>query len=140
MENAEKFYSYGDMPPWGKGPVQGKIHGHPEYIEENFPKIDKFVHCKVERLNVEEEKEIIYKEDMVTDEEAFAQAQELLKQDRELLQVEGKGVYKPHVLDQMGLPGMSDPIQKYGGFAILTIMGIAVLLVNGRKKVEGKSN
>jgi hypothetical protein len=38
------------MPPWGKGPVQGKIHGHPEYIEENFPKTDKFLHCKVERM------------------------------------------------------------------------------------------
>ena len=25
MENAINFYSYGDMPPWGKGPVQGKI-------------------------------------------------------------------------------------------------------------------
>ena len=50
MENVEKFYSYGDMPPWGEGPVQQKIHGHPEYIEENFPKTDKFNHCKVERL------------------------------------------------------------------------------------------
>lgn len=29
MENVENFYSYGDMPPWGKGPEQGKIHGHP---------------------------------------------------------------------------------------------------------------
>ena len=25
MENAINWYSYGDMPPWGKGPVQGKI-------------------------------------------------------------------------------------------------------------------
>ena len=50
MENVEKFYSYGDMPPWGEGPQQQKIHGHPEYIEENFPKTDKFNHCKVERL------------------------------------------------------------------------------------------
>ena len=25
IENALNFYSYGDMPPWGKGPVQGKI-------------------------------------------------------------------------------------------------------------------
>ena len=25
IENAVNFYSYGDMPPWGKGPVQGKI-------------------------------------------------------------------------------------------------------------------
>lgn len=49
MENAEQFYSYGDMPPWGKGPVQGKIHSGPQYIEENFPLIDKFLECTVER-------------------------------------------------------------------------------------------
>jgi cyclophilin family peptidyl-prolyl cis-trans isomerase len=49
MENVKNFYSYGDMPPWGKGPVQGKIHGHPEYIENEFPLTDKFVKCHVER-------------------------------------------------------------------------------------------
>jgi peptidyl-prolyl cis-trans isomerase A (cyclophilin A) len=51
MDVAEKFYSYGDMPPWGKGPVQGKIYNGPKYIEEGFPLIDKFLKCKVTRLN-----------------------------------------------------------------------------------------
>lgn len=50
MEHVEAFYSYGDMPPWGKGPVQGKIHSGPEYIEENFPLTDKFDVCRVERM------------------------------------------------------------------------------------------
>lgn len=49
MEAAEQFYSYGDMPPWGKGPVQGKIYNGPQYIENNFPLIDKFLECSVER-------------------------------------------------------------------------------------------
>lgn len=49
MENAEEFYSYGDMPPWGNGPVQGKIYNGPQYIENNFPLIDKFLECTVER-------------------------------------------------------------------------------------------
>jgi cyclophilin family peptidyl-prolyl cis-trans isomerase len=53
MEHVEAFYSYGDMPPWGKGPVQGKIHSGPEYIEENFPLTDKFDVCRVERLGKE---------------------------------------------------------------------------------------
>ena len=48
MENAHKFYSYGDMPPWGKGPVQGKIHSGRKYIDENFPLTDKFKTCTVE--------------------------------------------------------------------------------------------
>jgi len=50
MENVDKFYSYGEMPPWGKGPQQGKIHGGPAYIEENFPKSDHFEACEVQRL------------------------------------------------------------------------------------------
>lgn len=50
MEHVRNFYSYGDMPPWGKGPVQGKIHNGPQYIEENFPLIDRFTTCSVERL------------------------------------------------------------------------------------------
>mmetsp|Transcript_13627 Transcript_13627/g.23202 ORF Transcript_13627/g.23202 Transcript_13627/m.23202 type:complete len:271 (+) Transcript_13627:32-844(+) len=49
MENVRAFYSYGDMPPWGKGPVQGKIHAGPSYIEDNFPLTDKFQTCNVER-------------------------------------------------------------------------------------------
>lgn len=35
------------MPPWGKGPVQGKIHNVPNYIENEFPLIDKFETCTV---------------------------------------------------------------------------------------------
>lgn len=55
MDVAEQFYSYGDMPPWGKGPVQGKIYNGPKYIEDNFPLIDKFLECEVERTNSGEE-------------------------------------------------------------------------------------
>lgn len=51
MDHVRNFYSgYGDMPPWGKGPVQGKIHAEgTAYMEENFPKTDRFLECKVER-------------------------------------------------------------------------------------------
>jgi cyclophilin family peptidyl-prolyl cis-trans isomerase len=50
MDVANQFYSYGDMPPWGKGPVQGKIYNGPEYINENFPLIDSFEKCTVQRI------------------------------------------------------------------------------------------
>lgn len=49
MDHIRTLYSYGDMPPWGKGPAQGKIHAGRQYIEENFPLIDKFIECKVTR-------------------------------------------------------------------------------------------
>jgi hypothetical protein len=48
----QKFYSeYGDMPPWGKGPEQPKIHGPDgfSYIQDNFPLLDHFLECHVVR-------------------------------------------------------------------------------------------
>jgi hypothetical protein len=38
------------MPPWGKGPVQGKIHSGPDYIRNEFPLTDAFEKCSVERV------------------------------------------------------------------------------------------
>jgi peptidyl-prolyl cis-trans isomerase A (cyclophilin A) len=55
MDHVRNFYSYGDMPPWGKGPVQGKIHSGRAYIEEGFPLTDKFLTCTVERRGNGEE-------------------------------------------------------------------------------------
>lgn len=57
MDVVEHFYSYGDMPPWGKGPVQQKIHSGPAYMEENFPLTDKFTTCQVQRLTTAAERE-----------------------------------------------------------------------------------
>jgi peptidyl-prolyl cis-trans isomerase A (cyclophilin A) len=63
MEAAESFYSYGDMPPWGKGPVQGKIHAGPAYLEEEFPLTDKFIMCTVQRKLAEQPEEGIVTQD-----------------------------------------------------------------------------
>jgi len=41
-------HEYGDMPPWGHGPEQPKIHqGGRNYIEANFPNLDEFLTCHV---------------------------------------------------------------------------------------------
>lgn len=86
MENVENLYSYGDMPPWGKGPPQGKVY-IPGFIEENFPKSDKFLHCKVERLSDDvmagKIDGIINKEDGGTDEEQFAKDRQQSKKVKE---------------------------------------------------------
>lgn len=43
-------HEYGDMPPWGKGPEQYKIHnGGLEYMEREFPHLDSFLTCHVVR-------------------------------------------------------------------------------------------
>ena len=40
--------SYGDMPPWGNGPVQHKIStlGR-RYIDEEFPNLDEIISCNI---------------------------------------------------------------------------------------------
>lgn len=52
MENVKNLYKgYGDMPPWGRGPQQGPIHNRgASYIEEEFPLLDKFETCTVQRI------------------------------------------------------------------------------------------
>lgn len=51
MENVRKFYDgYGDMPPWGKGPEQQQIIDRgASYMEEEFPLMDRFLECKIEK-------------------------------------------------------------------------------------------
>lgn len=51
METIRNLNSeYGDMPPWGHGPEQQKIRqGGKAYIEQEFPNLDSFIHCRVER-------------------------------------------------------------------------------------------
>lgn len=42
------YKGYGDMPPWGKGPDQGKLHNRGNsYIRSEFPLIDFIQSCKV---------------------------------------------------------------------------------------------
>jgi len=50
MENVVNLYSeYGDEPPDGDGPYQHKIYEGRSYIDTEFPKLDYFLHCSVDR-------------------------------------------------------------------------------------------
>ena len=139
MEHIEKLYSYGDMPPWGNGPVQQKIHGNPNYIEDNFPKTDKFIHCRTERLNTMQDDDdnkfkIVRKEDHITDEENFAAERE-------------KAGY------QNGRPRLNSPLKRkflesqsnFGALDALIVLVILVLIwilikLRSQKKLISKSN
>ena len=128
------------MPPWGKGPVQGKIHGHPEYIEENFPKTDRFKGCKVERLrqgggpSETGAKQIIYKADKITDEEEFHKARNMLKEQHD----QAHKIHRTALLRKE--LGKSTMMTYYGGIAVIVVVVIVILAVGRRKKVSSKSN
>ena len=48
MDTLRKLYAeYGDMPPYGKGPEQHKIHQGGEKYMEQFPLMDRFKTCSV---------------------------------------------------------------------------------------------
>ena len=53
MDVASSLYSYGDMPPWGQGQDQNKIHGNESYIAKEFPLTDRFETCRVEHVGAE---------------------------------------------------------------------------------------
>ena len=51
------YSDYGDMPPWGKGPIQHKIRTEgAKYISENYPQLDSFKTCTVSNSLEKEEK------------------------------------------------------------------------------------
>jgi hypothetical protein len=60
IESIRNLYSgYGDMPPWGKGPEQGLITNRGrKYIEEEYPLLDRFLHCSVKRISHERGEEV----------------------------------------------------------------------------------
>jgi hypothetical protein len=130
MENVQKFYSYGDMPPWGEGPVQQKIHGHPEYIEDNFPDTDKFHHCKVERLNTggdDAPGKVVKKKDGRTDEEEYQKKRSMLKQNGD----------RDHIAGELGDAG------NMGIYFVIMGIGLvlmAVVAYGSRKKISSKKN
>jgi hypothetical protein len=44
------YTGYGDMPPWGKGPDQGKLHNRGnQYIRSEYPLIDFIIECSVHK-------------------------------------------------------------------------------------------
>jgi hypothetical protein len=162
MEHVEQFYSYGDMPPWGKGPVQGKIHGHPSYITENFPKTDRFLTCKVERLRETSEKgvnAVLMKEDGTTDEEAFQKARHEMEEkerdlknaaaaaapheERPILEELGKVREKlnvPYIRKQLGRERDNDAMLVYFGMGAMVVLMAILFAMRRGKKVASKSN
>jgi peptidyl-prolyl cis-trans isomerase A (cyclophilin A) len=108
MEVAESFHSYGDMPPWGKGPVQGKIHAGPADLEEEFPLTDKFILCTVQRKLAEqpEEEGIVTQDDDEgngDDAPNVLAAKTLPKLQQLRLQVESNATTNPQLLGVVAL-------------------------------------
>jgi cyclophilin family peptidyl-prolyl cis-trans isomerase len=60
IEHIQDFYhEYGDGPPFGKGPAQGRIHTGRAYIDENFPLLDSFKECHTQRIQPDQADETI---------------------------------------------------------------------------------
>eukprot|EP00529_Nitzschia_sp_RCC80_P028153 CAMPEP_0113440066 /NCGR_PEP_ID=MMETSP0014_2-20120614/366_1 /TAXON_ID=2857 /ORGANISM="Nitzschia sp." /LENGTH=269 /DNA_ID=CAMNT_0000330849 /DNA_START=87 /DNA_END=896 /DNA_ORIENTATION=+ /assembly_acc=CAM_ASM_000159 len=135
-ENAEQFYSYGDMPPWGKGPAQGKIHGNPDYIKNEFPLIDSFIHCKTERFKdgvPADSSKVLKKEEGVSDEEEFQKQREAVEAVAEDVKI---GLRKSAL-------GSSDDASTtfiVGAVVFGVAIAVILLLVRSSRKVTSKTS
>lgn len=142
----ERLYSYGDMPPWGEGPVQQKIHGHPEYIEQNFPLTDRFVHCRVTRSGsganaVAESARVVRKEDHGTDEEEFHRQREVAKERLEE-PMDAKHQHRDlRTPEMMGSRGGGNPLASGAvGAVALGILAVGVFVFRSQRKVTSKTS
>ncbi|KAG7361492.1 cyclophilin type peptidyl-prolyl cis-trans isomerase [Nitzschia inconspicua] len=138
-----KFHSYGDIPPFGKGPDQQKIHGHPEYIEKEFPLTDKFIGCHVQRIEggdvggkMELDPEEAERERNLrkshNDQKAKQRHRDLRNPDMFKAQ---KNLLKQQ---QMEEPAFSVPTAAV--VSILLIVGMIYALLKSRRKVDSKTN
>jgi hypothetical protein len=132
------FYSYGDMPPWGNGPVQGKIHGHPEYIDNDFPLTDKFLECHVERLggtspsaNMVKEPERELKERKDRQRHRDMRTPEMLETQREIMMKEKAQMMNP--------PPTSTQVVAVAIVALGVIV-IMFLMLKNRRKISSKTS
>lgn len=56
----DKWYAYGDMPPWGTGPDPQKIYREDgyEYLQKEFPRLSYLNKCRILSANDSEEEEL----------------------------------------------------------------------------------
>ena len=130
MEHIRGLHSYGDGPP-GKGPAQGKIHTGRKYIDENFPLLDSFETCTVERSeknkvpkqNAEEEKIPPKQQEVIADK--WKEPRKIAEEGHEKTKhhKESLGNFR---LSETRRPG--DAITMFAAFGVIML---AVLLVFG---------
>jgi hypothetical protein len=131
------------MPPWGEGPNQQQIYSGPNYIGDNFPKTDKFIKCRTERLNTIDDDDtnlkVVRKQDHVTDEENFAAAetkkQEAKKQEASIDKLRLNSPLK-------NLEGDNTAIAAVGGILLILIALLLFILryISSRKNKVSKSS
>jgi hypothetical protein len=132
MENAQQFYSYGDMPPWGNGPLQGKIRQGPDYIEDNFPLTDRFETCTVQRKSHEHEKD---DHEKVANQEAASSSFRIVSEKKTINDHNASSTEKLTFAEKDGIsPG--------GGSIIVVVVGISIIMwmIRSRRKTLSKTS
>ena len=130
------------MPPWGKGPVQGKIHQDPNYIPNEFPLTDKFENCKViiHRPGEEEEASLDAGDrgDDATEEEVEEEIEEEVERERR----DGvpESTDDPVKLEQRQLESAQETLGPFEDlFQVAIVVGAIIVLVLGVAAIARKS-
>lgn len=115
-------------------------------MEENFPKTDKFIKCRTERLNAGQDDDdanvkIVKKSDHITDEEHFAEARQKEKEEGMPARSRLNSPLKTRIDHGKELIQSGDMAVNVGALAFLVVVLIALLIkVSSRKKISSKSN
>ena len=129
MENVRNLYSgYGDGPPFGKGPAQGKIHSGRRYIEENFPLLDHFKTCTVERGV-----------SAIAEEKAWVEPKRIRDENQHEVKLHKKTLTVPRLNDERKLGRSETMTSAFAAFAAIVLV---MLLIFGYRNSgrKGKSS
>lgn len=130
-------------------PKEPKIHGHPEYIENEFPLTDKFVECHVQRIEggdaggelevdpQEEEREKNLRRNTKRDDD---NNREQKQRHRDLRNPDMFAAQRKFATDQQQLDGPATSVIAASGIVVLLVVGIIFVLLRGRRKIVSKTN
>eukprot|EP00586_Coscinodiscus_wailesii_P021890 CAMPEP_0172496204 /NCGR_PEP_ID=MMETSP1066-20121228/83321_1 /TAXON_ID=671091 /ORGANISM="Coscinodiscus wailesii, Strain CCMP2513" /LENGTH=299 /DNA_ID=CAMNT_0013268383 /DNA_START=76 /DNA_END=975 /DNA_ORIENTATION=+ len=134
MEYAERFYSgYGDGPPFGKGPGQGKIQNEGRaYIEREFPLLSSMGKCTTERYRTGVEGgDDALGTPIPSQEEHEEEIMDLKEEEQGLLPVPAnkQQIRKAKVVSEPSASNKGQNMDPTMSFSIVMVMFFAVLFV-----------
>lgn len=125
-----------------------KIHGHPEYIETEFPLTDKFIECHVKRLEGGEFGGVMERDPEERERERNLRRKEKkpkIPDDQRHRDLRNPGMFqtpkkllKEQQQQQANEPATPAVIATV--VVVILVLGIIYVLVKGRRKIQSKTN
>lgn len=121
-----------------------KIHGHPEYIETEFPLTDKFIECHVTRLEGGEFGGVMERDPEESERNLRRKERKPKLQDdprhRDLRNPDMFQTPKKLLKGQQQANEPAIPVVAATVVVVVLVLGIIYVLLKGRRKIQAKTN